>query len=52
MQESLAKENQTQFDTQPQKEPERRSHPWTESVFARIEDTTYAILRKHGKKPA
>ena len=33
-------------------EQERRSQPRAEGVLARIEDATYAILRKHEKKPA
>lgn len=31
---------------------ERRSQARTEGVLAKIEDATYAILRKHEKKPA
>lgn len=33
-------------------EQERRSQPRAEGVLAKIEDATYAILRKHEKKPA
>jgi hypothetical protein len=35
-----------------QTEPERRSQARAQGVLAKIEDATYAILRKHEKKPA
>jgi hypothetical protein len=39
--------------TQPsQQAQERRSQARAEGVLAKIEDATYAILRKHEKKPA
>jgi hypothetical protein len=31
---------------------ERRAQPRSETVFSRIEDATYAILRQHEKKSA
>jgi hypothetical protein len=31
---------------------ERRAQPRSETVFSRIEDATYAILREHEKKTA
>jgi hypothetical protein len=34
-----------------QPEQERRSQARAEGVLAKIEDATYAILRKHEKKP-
>lgn len=37
---------------QPTQEQERRSQVRAEGVLAKIEDATYAILRKHEKKPA
>lgn len=33
-------------------ENERRAQPRSETVFSRIEDATYAILRQHEKKSA
>ena len=33
-------------------EQDRRAHPRSEGVMGRIEDITYAILRKHLDKPA
>lgn len=33
-------------------ERERRSHPRNNSVMARIEDTTYEVLRRHEKQTA
>jgi hypothetical protein len=40
-------------DIQPSRqEQERRSQTRAEGVLAKIEDATYAILRKHEKKPA
>jgi hypothetical protein len=40
-------------DIQPSRqEQERRSQARAEGVLAKIEDATYAILRKHEKKPA
>jgi hypothetical protein len=45
------KDTYGQVDTQtPTKE--RRTQPRSETVLSRIEDATYAILRKHEKKPA
>jgi hypothetical protein len=35
-----------------QKPDERRAQPRSETVFSRIEDATYAILRAHEKKTA
>lgn len=35
-----------------QPERERRAQPRSETVLSRIEDATYAILRKHEKKSA
>jgi len=32
--------------------PDRRARPRTEGVMGRIENITYAILRKHLDKPA
>jgi hypothetical protein len=47
------KETLRTFDIQPPTpEHERRSQPRPEGVLAKIEDATYAILRKHEKKPA
>jgi hypothetical protein len=47
------KETLRTFDIQPsQQEQERRSQARAEGVLAKIEDATYAILRKHEKKPA
>jgi hypothetical protein len=41
------------FDNQPPtQKQERRSQARPEGVLAKIEDATYAILRKHEKKPA
>jgi hypothetical protein len=37
---------------QPSQPEERRSQARAEGVLAKIEDATYAILRKHEKKPA
>ena len=31
---------------------DRRAQPRSETVFCRIEDATYAVLRKHEKKSA
>lgn len=39
-------------DIQPSKQEERRSQARAEGILAKIEDATYAILRKHEKKPA
>ena len=33
-------------------QPERRAQPRSAGVLGRIEDTTYAILRRHQKKSA
>jgi hypothetical protein len=47
------KETLRTFDNQPfTQEQERRSQARAEGVLAKIEDATYAILRKHEKKPA
>jgi hypothetical protein len=41
------------FDIQPSmQEQERRSQTQPEGALAEIGDATYAILRKHEKKPA
>jgi hypothetical protein len=41
------------FEVELAKEPEeRRAQPRSETVFSRIEDATYAILREHEKKTA
>jgi hypothetical protein len=40
------------FDVEPAKPEERRAQPRSETVFSRIEDATYAILREHEKKTA
>ncbi|HST10470.1 MAG TPA: hypothetical protein VLL05_08825 [Terriglobales bacterium] len=41
------------FDLElPKKPEERRAQPRSETVFSRIEDATYAILREHEKKSA
>jgi len=40
------------FDVEPAKPEERRTQPRSETVFSRIEDATYAILREHEKKRA
>ncbi|HYK51003.1 MAG TPA: hypothetical protein VEU94_14845 [Terriglobales bacterium] len=41
------------FEIEPIKNPdERRAQPRSETVFSRIEDTTYAILREHETKSA
>lgn len=43
----------SQVDTQTRKqEEERRTHIRNETVLNRIEDATYAILRKHENKSA
>jgi hypothetical protein len=43
----------SQVDTQTRnQEEERRAHTRNETVLNRIEDATYAILRKHEKKSA
>jgi hypothetical protein len=34
------------------KAEDRRAQPRSETVFSRIEDATYAILREHEKKTA
>jgi len=47
------KETLRAFDIPPStEEQERRSQARAEGVLAKIEDATYAILRKHEKKPA
>ena len=33
-------------------ECDRRSQPRSETTLSRIEDATYAVLRRHEKKPA
>jgi hypothetical protein len=41
------------FEVEPaNKLEERRAQPRSETVFSRIEDATYAILREHEKKTA
>jgi len=41
------------FEVEPTNKPEeRRAQPRSETVFTRIEDATYAILREHEKKTA
>jgi hypothetical protein len=41
------------FEIEPTKNAdERRAQPRGETVFSRIEDATYAILREHEKKTA
>jgi hypothetical protein len=32
--------------------PDRRAQPRSETTLSRIEDATYAVLRRHEKKPA
>jgi hypothetical protein len=47
------KETLRTVDIQPStQEQERRSQARAQGVLAKIEDATYAILRKHEKKPA
>lgn len=53
MPDTRAKDNQGWFDFPAQSsERERRSEERNEGVLDRIEDATYAVLRKHEKKPA
>jgi hypothetical protein len=53
MSDPQGQDTQGQLDSQPQaKKQERRSQPRGESVLERIEDATYAILRKHENKTA
>jgi hypothetical protein len=53
MPDSPTKVTYSQFDTQTRnQEEERRTHIRSETVLNRIEDATYAILRKHEKKSA
>jgi hypothetical protein len=41
------------FEIELTKNPDdRRAQPRSETVFSRIEDATYAILREHEKKSA
>jgi hypothetical protein len=48
-----AKDFNGQLDLQSQsKEHDRRTQVRSETTLSRIEDATYAILRKHEKKPA
>jgi hypothetical protein len=47
------KDTYRQLDTQTRNQgEERRTHARSETVLNRIEDATYAILRKHEKKSA
>ena len=46
-------EFENRFGPQSEEQPqERRAHPRSQTIFNRIEDATYAVLRKHEKKTA
>lgn len=48
-----AKDPQTPLYTPFQNQtPDRRAQPRGETTLTRIEDATYAVLRRHEKKPA
>ena len=53
MQDPQSKDPDAPFQT-PFQNPERdrRTQPRSETTLSRIEDATYAVLRKHEKKPA
>jgi hypothetical protein len=41
-----------QLENQEKKQEERRAQPRSETVFSRIADATYAVLRQHEKRSA
>ena len=53
MSDSQGVDSSRKFEPQSQSiQRERRTMVRSETVLSRIEDATYAILRKHEKKPA